>query len=290
LQEFSEEACSVVKTVHKIAVARVAYRALHQLRKFAGLSDRCVVARNGLIYDLDLAEGIEFAVYLRIFERSTSRVLRNLVRPGDRVLDIGANIGVQSLLMASLVGAKGHVYSFEPTAYAVCKLHNNLNHNPGLASRVSVFHCFLSDADSNEAPETIYSRWPLTATEGLHSKHLGLSMPTNGAPSRRLDALLLELGNPNINLVKMDVDGFEVQVLRGASVLLSQTRPIFVTELAPYVLDERGSSLEELLLVFEQYGYRLFSERTGQELPYQPQRLRKLVPDGSSINVIARAI
>jgi hypothetical protein len=98
-----------VKTIHKIAAARVAYRALHQLRKIAGRSDHCVVTRNGVIYDLNLAEGIELAIYLRMFERSTSRALKSLVKPGDSVLDIGANIGVHTLLMASLVGAKGHV-------------------------------------------------------------------------------------------------------------------------------------------------------------------------------------
>jgi FkbM family methyltransferase len=279
-----------VKTAHKIAVARVVYRALHQLRKIAGRSDHCVVTRNGVIYDLDLAEGIELAIYLGMFERSTSRVLKSLVKPGDSVLDIGANIGVHTLLMASLVGANGHVYSFEPTVYAERKLHNNLKHNAESATRVSVFHCFLSDVDQDEVPETVYSRWPLTDSEGLHSKHLGLPMPTNGAPSRRLDALLQALGNPKISLVKMDVDGFEVQVLRGADVLLSQTRPTFVMELSPYVLEERGSSLKEFLSFFEPHGYRLFDERTRQLLPYHPERLRSLVPDGSSINVVARVI
>ena len=63
-----------------------------------------------------------------------------------------------------------------------------------------------------------------------------------------------------VQLVKLDVDGFECDVLRGATKLLSEARPVFVMELAPYVLEERGTSLEELLALFAPHGYRFLDQ------------------------------
>lgn len=83
-----------MKTAHKIGLARAAYRAIHFGRTIIGQSDRCVVTRAGLNYDLDLSQGIDFAIYLGIFERSTRKALRKLVEPSALVLDIGANIYV----------------------------------------------------------------------------------------------------------------------------------------------------------------------------------------------------
>ncbi len=83
-----------MKTAHKIGLARAAYRAIHFGRTIIGQSDRCVVTRAGLNCDLDLSQGIDFAIYLGIFERSTRKALRKLVEPSALVLDLGANIYV----------------------------------------------------------------------------------------------------------------------------------------------------------------------------------------------------
>jgi hypothetical protein len=91
-----------------------------------------------------------------------------------------------------------------------------------------------------------------------------------------------------VQLVKLDVDGFECQVLRGAKVMLRESRPIFVMELAPYVLKERGTSLEELLSFFIPNGYALFAEQDGRPLSSATEDLLRLIGDGASINVVAR--
>lgn len=274
-----------MKTAHKIALARTAYRAVNLARSSIGLTDRCTVQRRGITFDLDLSQGVDFALFLDRYERSTQDALGRLVVPGSAVLDVGANIGAMTLLLAKLVGPTGRVLAFEPTDYAFAKQQKNLSLNPDLAGRVTSYHCFLSAEDDSDVPTDIYSAWPLTGGERLHTKHLGQPMPTAAARSRKLDTVLREAGVDRVQLVKLDVDGFEVDVLRGAPELL-KTKPVFVMELAPYCLDEHGSSLDEMLSFFRENGYSIHTE-TGRPLPQSSGELLKIIGDGSSLNVVA---
>ncbi len=285
-----------MKTAHKIALARLAYRTIHLARAVGGRTDNCIVTRGGVTYDLDLGQGIDFAIYLgNIFERETRSALSKLVAPSATILDVGANVGAHTLHLAQCAGPQGQVLAFEPTEFAYRKLNRNLALNPALASRVSTYHCFLAKQDDALVPTSIYSSWPLTPPKGeshtgddFHAKHLGQAMPTHTAQSRSLDSILAERGSPRIQLVKLDVDGFECDILRGAQTLLAESRPIFVMELAPYVLDERGASLAELVDLFRVHGYLFYDERTERQLPTTANELNNLIADGESMNVIAR--
>lgn len=278
-----------MKTSSKIALARTLYHAVHAGRSLLGRTDRQVVERDGIAYDLDLSQGIDFAIYLaNFYERGTRAALRRLVQPGSLVLDIGANIGAHTLTLAQSVGPNGRVLAFEPTDYAHGKLQRNLALNPELVKRVTAFHCFLTATDANPIPDAIYSAWPLAREPGLHAKHLGREMKTETAQARSVDSVLAELADQKVALVKFDVDGFECDVLKGARTLLSEARPIFVMELAPYVLDERGASLDELISFFVPRGYRFYEETTNRPLPSSAPELLQMIGDGRSINVIAR--
>jgi FkbM family methyltransferase len=279
-----------MKTAHKIAMARAAYQFVHRCRKIVGLTDGTIVSRGGETFQLDLAQGIDLAIYLgNIFERNTKQALRDLVAAGGVVLDIGANIGAHTLHLAKLVGPTGRVLAFEPTDFAFRKLQRNIELNPPLAQRITAYNCFLAAKDGDTLPDSIYSSWPLISESELHAKHLGRAMPTRSASTRSVDSVLSEAGDPSVQLVKLDVDGFECEILRGATKLLSVQKPVFVMELAPYVLKERGASLAELLSLLTPKGYRLYDEHTRQPLPSDEAQLQALIADGESINVIARA-
>jgi FkbM family methyltransferase len=278
-----------MKTTHKIAGARAIYRVVRAGRSILGRSDREVVVRDGVTYELDLSQGIDFAIYLaNIYERQTKAALRQLVSPASLVLDIGANIGAHTLHLAQLVGPNGRVIAFEPTDYAFRKLCRNLELNPQLEARVTACHCFLTAHDEDRVPSAIYSSWPLAREAGLHAKHLGREMRTESARARSLDSVLSELADRKVELIKLDVDGFECDVLGGATVLLRDVRPIFVMELSPYVLEEHGTSLEQLLSYFVPNGYSFYDERTHKPLPSTARELQRLIADGAGINAIAR--
>lgn len=279
-----------MKTATKIAIARTAYTFIHGARRLMGRPDRFVAERKGVKYELDLSEGIDFSIYLLgSFEPSTADCLRRMIKPGQTVLDIGANIGAHTLTLAQCVGPSGRVFAFEPTDYASAKIRRNLSLNTELSKRVTFTQAFLTHEDEDAVPAAIYSSWPLAADGELHEHHLGQLKETSHARCMTVDGVLQREGVSKVDLVKLDVDGFECDVLRGATAMISRDHPIFVMELAPYVLDERGSSLEKLLALLVPYGYRFFEEKTGAPLPVEVNSIRERIPVGASINVYAVA-
>ena len=111
-----------MNTRRKLAIAGLISGIVRTTRGLIGKADVGVFRRGDIVWELDLSEGIDFAIYLRGgFEPETLREYRRIVQAGFVALDIGANIGSHTLPLAQLVGPSGRVYSFEPTDYAFAK-------------------------------------------------------------------------------------------------------------------------------------------------------------------------
>jgi FkbM family methyltransferase len=191
--------------------------------------------------------------------------IHRLVSPGSVVLDVGANIGAHTLELARRVGSSGKVIAFEPTSFAHSKLLRNLALNPNLAAMVKAEQLMLAASDHRSTESEIYSSWPLVHADRLHANHLGRLQSTEGARAISLDSYLEQNGVTRVDFIKLDVDGYECEVLEGARHCLDIFRPPIVMELAPYVLRERGASLAQLINVFGRSGYR-FSRLDGEVL------------------------
>src|SRR5262249_861915 len=146
-----------VRTRHKIHAARFLYRAVGSVRRIMGADDRIVVRRAGITYDIDLSQGVDFGIYLGLYERETLVALRRLLKPGSFAVDIGANVGAIALAMAGLVGQHGHVLAIEPTRYAYDKLVRNVALNPELSARISTMRAFLGENDGAPAPSDVFA-------------------------------------------------------------------------------------------------------------------------------------
>jgi FkbM family methyltransferase len=275
-------------TERKLQIARLLGRGLRGARSLVGLSNTNLVsARDGLNWQLDLNEGIDLAIYLGAFEKSTTKAIERLAKPGQTVLDIGANIGAHTLRLAQAVGSNGHVYAFEPTDWAYQKLLINIGLNPSLSARVTATQAMLVAREGQPLEGAIYSSWPLTGDSEVHALHQGALRSTSRASAITVDRFLAERAIKRVDLVKLDVDGFECDVIEGWS-LLKDYRPTIIMELAPYVLAEHGRTLEELLALLTSAGYALETE-TGLALPEPGPSLQALIPDGAGINVVAKA-
>ncbi len=102
-----------------------------------------------------------------------------------------------------------------------------------------------------------------------------------------LDNLLERDRIVRVDFVKLDVDGHECAVLRGGLKMFKGNRPAIVLELSPHLLEEAGHSIDELLDILAEYGYRLYRLGMKRPLPMDPANLRRLIPKGGGINAIA---
>src|SRR5687767_10401878 len=124
----------MLTTKTKMAIAQLLSRTLLLQRRVVGQGPEARVVRSGLRWNLDLREGIDLSIYLVVkFERDTVRAYQRLLKPGDTVIDIGANIGAHTLQLARCVSPGGRVVAIEPTEYAFGKLKTLLENNRPLS-------------------------------------------------------------------------------------------------------------------------------------------------------------
>ena len=234
------------------------------------------VERHGATFELDLTEFIDKALHDQgCFEPTTTAVLARLARPGMTVLDIGANIGAHTLHLALRVGPNGRVFAFEPMSEAFCKLRRNAELNPTV-SNLTLNHMALGTENGTLQADFNHS-WPV---DGNYRE-----VQPESVPVRRLDDYLEEQGVARVGLIKLDVDGFEHKILRGAERTLRDHRPVLVMELCNYTLERVGDTVAAMLSDLAAANYCFYFEHTLQ--PASKEALLAAIPTGSSINIIA---
>ena len=171
-----------------------------------------------MVVRLDDVEGRSI-YYMGDWDPRLTWIVRRLLRPGDTMLDIGANFGLLSLVAGSLVGPTGQVHAFEPQDAVADLLRRSLDLN-GL-DRVSIHRMALSDKTGTM---TLHIPEGHTGAASLERPQMGTSSSVE-IPVRRIDDLIPELGLTRIRLMKIDVEGHESQVLGGATELFATHPP-----------------------------------------------------------------
>jgi FkbM family methyltransferase len=144
------------------------------------------------------------------YSEAEVNVLRTFIQPGQTVLDVGANIGDLTIPMSRFAGDTGRVYAVESNADTYHTLCANLALN-GIQN-VKALNCFIADS-------------PQVNTSGPWGK-FGYVSETWGAPVVSIDALGIE----SCSFIKIDVDGKELEVLKSASRLIENSRPVLYFE------------------------------------------------------------
>jgi FkbM family methyltransferase len=160
------------------------------------------------------------AYYAGEHDRKITWICRKLIRRGDTVLDIGANLGMVTVHMASIVGSNGVVHAFEPNPRLVGLLRRALDRN--LLPQVKLHEFGLGPAES-----TLDLLVPRSDTGGgsfvrTWSKEDRAAVQVR---VRTLDDVAKEQDIRSVSLLKIDVEGFETSVFRGALQFLEKVRP-----------------------------------------------------------------
>ena len=182
------------------------------------------------------------------------------------ILDIGANIGIYSLSYASLF-KNSNIYSFEPVNSIYQELINNININSNFTKRIHAFNFGFSDnckSMSLSIPTSEqHERYRHNNNCGLFSIH-GKGDNTVDAKFITLDSFMLERGSPNfVDFIKIDVEGHEFEVLKGAENTITKCKPIIVMEFNELTRTLSQHSHESFSIFFKKHNYDLFGLEYG---------------------------
>jgi FkbM family methyltransferase len=225
---------------------------------FAHTNDPTVVIKEiapGVRLFIDLSDHVIGLNILRgHYEQDEIRFVRRVLTPGDSAIDIGAHVGFFTMQMAAASGHEGRIYAFEPLDANADLLERSITEN-GFDQRV-----LFQRAAVGAVPGIATLTFPV---ETLNSGGAYLlrdgTAPLAGNLKKEvavvaLDAL--ELRRP-IRFIKMDVEGAEPQVVRGARRLLTEDRPLILSELHPTQLERAsGVTADDFLSQMSTLGYR----------------------------------
>lgn len=231
---------------------------------------------DGFRWELNLSEVIDASLYFSgSFEPLAEEVIAQHVSEGMHVIDVGANIGYHTLRMARAVGNSGRVIAVEPTTRAVTRLRRNLELN-GIRN-VGVVVAAVADYDKAAADLALQSSYPLSGEKPM--EHVRVPVMT-------LDSLVATSAFERLDFIKIDVDGFEAQVLRGARESLRRFRPVLFFEVTPSSLEAAGESLADMVDSLSTLGYSVHDE-AGHPLK-DPLAYLRAIPGREGRNLLAK--
>jgi FkbM family methyltransferase len=207
------------------------------------------IVRNGIQFELDISDYMQWCAYFGI-ATEPRETLYSLAGPGMCVLDVGTNVGETVLNFSKRVGPVGSVHGFEviPATFERCRRNLEINqatnvvlNNVGLAHQKGMFPV--------EKPSPRNSGGDRLATD-VKSDYVGPMITVT-----TLDDYIGEKGLQRVDLVKIDVEGFEMNVVRGAHATLQRLHPVLFIEISDGLLRRQGSSGSDLVAVLIALGY-----------------------------------
>jgi FkbM family methyltransferase len=218
---------------------------------------------KGLRLHVNTDSWLEWNVFFfATYEPQVASLLRDLIPSGETAIDVGANIGIHTLVMARSTGV-GLVVACEPNPAVRERLRENLALNQ--ISNV----CVRPEAITSEIGK-VRLHLPVAGSANQASaslaKHQDQRALVDGTAidvaSTTLDHIAKEEGLRKVALIKVDVEGFEGGVLAGAHKLLLRDHPALIFEYHPAFWQDAGHNLDGVLQQLGEVGYRYFFEIT----------------------------
>jgi len=188
------------------------------------------------------------------YEPYMADTMRSNLTRGDTFWDIGANVGLFSLLAARIVEPTGNVVSFEPSTEVFRLLCENTDDNRQIRSLQFGIGNIDGSALMSVQGTTSAGSFVKEVVALARHYHPNVPVQEESVEVRKLDTLLNDL-KPLPTLVKIDIEGFEVEALKGASLFIQTARPVLIIEVHPLQLKLSGGSEEELHKLLREHNY-----------------------------------
>lgn len=239
---------------------------------------RTVRTVHGHVMHLDPLDSLGLSMP-GLYEAFETAFFLGELRPGSVVLDIGANIGYFTLLFAKAVGPQGHVYAFEPDPENFTLLQSNVAQNDyrnvtlerkAVSATSGVLRLFL--CEQNRGDHRIYDSGDGRACVTIEST--------------RLDDYFAS-GVPNIDLIKMDIQGAEFSAVQGMqNVLRRNPGVVMVTEFWPSGLARQGAQPRAFLELLEGLGFTVshLDEKADSIAPADFERLLSMYTPANGLH------
>jgi len=211
-----------------------------------------IATRWGIKYSLDLRETIDFATYFSAWEPETMEFINRYVSEGDWIIEIGSNVGIHTLLLAKKSAENGKVIAFEPTDFAHGKLLVNINLNPSLRKNISVRKQFVTDKKLSVPSTAIRSSYRMNLIPIMSDTNIDQKIAIS------IDELSTTDELKALDILKVDVDGFELKILQGAIATIEKFLPIIYIELDKTFLNLNGDSPEAIFHFLLPMGYSAY--------------------------------
>jgi FkbM family methyltransferase len=216
---------------------------MQQPKLLAGEFNHLRKCRHGyVLYNInDTYVGKSFDLYGE-FSEEEARLFDQLARPGDVVLDIGANIGAHTLFFAKKVGPTGRVFAFEPQRVVFQTLCANMALNS-----LSNVHCMLV-AVGDEPGQVMVPAFNYAQTNNYGGVEIDTFASGEPTPVITLDSLELSA----CRFMKVDVEGMELKALKGAVQTIKRHKPIL------YVENDRVEKSDALMKFIDSLNYDMY--------------------------------
>ncbi|MBD0326738.1 MAG: FkbM family methyltransferase [Pyrinomonadaceae bacterium] len=198
------------------------------------------------------------------YEPEVRTFLQDALRPNDTFIDCGANVGYFSVLAGALVGKGGTVVSIEANPITFKLLERNLQTN-GFGTPI---HCALT-SQTGEVELFMPQDWDVFSSLRVEGLATGNPDHSFRVKAQTLDDVVSKLKLARVDVVKIDIEGGELDVLRSAPKLLSDFRPLIITEYGSHTwagFEVSHGDLKELAQQFK-YSLRLFDPQTRKLIP-----------------------